>query len=167
MARNGVIGRDGALPWRLPDDLRRFKALTMGKPILMGRRTWESIGRPLPGRHSIVVSRQPGLAIEGATVVRSLDEAIRAAGNVSEVCIIGGAELYREALPRTDVIHLTRVHASVEADVFLPAIDATEWEVVTRVDCPADERHAYPCSFLTLRRIHDARAPHVTPSNAG
>jgi dihydrofolate reductase len=149
----GGIGRGGTLPWHLPEDLKRFKALTMGKPIVMGRRTWESIGRPLPGRRSIVVSRRPGLEIKGASVVSSLDEALCVARDVPEICIIGGAELYREALPRADVIHLTRVHATVEADVFLPFIDTAEWEVVARVDCPADERHAYPYSFLTMRRV--------------
>jgi dihydrofolate reductase len=152
----GGIGRGGTLPWHLPEDLKRFKALTLGKPIVMGRRTWESIGRPLPGRRSIVVSRQPRLVIEGATVVCSLDEALRAAGDVPEVCVIGGSELYREALPRADVLHLTRVHASVEADVFLPFIDSAEWEVVAREDCAADERHEYSFSFLTLHRARAA-----------
>lgn len=153
---HGGIGRDGALPWHLPEDLKRFKALTMGKPIVMGRRTWDSIGRPLPGRRSIVVSRQPGLAIEGAEVYDSLGAALQAAAGAPETCVIGGADIYRQALPRAGLVHLTRVHASVQADTFLPALDAGDWEEVAREDRPADERHAHAYSFLTLRRL---RAP--------
>lgn len=149
----GGIGRGGGLPWHLPEDLKRFKALTMGKPIVMGRRTWDSIGRPLPGRRSIVVSRQAGLALEGAEVVGSLEQALRATSAVPEVCVIGGAELYRLALPRADVIHLTRVHATVEADTFLPALEPLDWEEVSSERHPSDERHAHSYSFVTLRRI--------------
>ena len=149
----GGIGRDGGLPWRLPEDLKRFKALTMGKPMVMGRRTWDSIGRPLPGRRSIVVSRQPGLVIEGGDVCESVEAALQAAAGAPEVCVIGGAEIYRQALPHADVIHLTRVHAEVDADTFLPRLDAGEWEEVAREDHPADERHAHAYSFLTLRRL--------------
>jgi dihydrofolate reductase len=152
----GGIGRGGGLPWHLPEDLKRFKAITMGKPIVMGRRTWDSIGRPLPGRRSIVVSRQAGLAIEGAEVVGSLEQALRAASDAPEVCVIGGAELYRLALPRAEVVHLTRVHATVEADTFLPALDPSDWKEVSSERHEADERHAHPYSFVTLRRI---RAP--------
>jgi dihydrofolate reductase len=150
---HGGIGRDGRLPWHLPEDLKRFKALTMGHPIVMGRRTWDSIGRPLPGRRSIVLSRQPGLVIEGAEVVPSLENALRVAGAAPEVLVIGGAEIYREALPLADWIHLTRVHATVQADTFFPRLDAAEWEEVAREDRAADERHAHPYSFVTLRRI--------------
>jgi dihydrofolate reductase len=153
---HGGIGRDGGLPWHLPADLKRFKALTMGKPIVMGRRTWDSIGRPLPGRRSLVVSRQPGLALDGAEVFESLDAALQAVAGAPEACVIGGAEIYRQALPRAEVVYLTRVHGSVQADTFLPALDAADWEEVAREDCPADDRHAYPCSFLTLRRVSRA-----------
>ena len=152
----GAIGHEGQLPWRLPEDLKRFKAITMGKPIVMGRRTWDSIGRPLPGRRSIVVSRQAGLAIEGAEVVGSLEQALQAASDAPEACVIGGADLYRLALPMAEVVHLTRVHATVEADTFLPALDPSDWEEVSSERHPADERHAYPYSFVTLRRL---RAP--------
>ena len=148
----GGIGRGGRLPWHLPEDLRRFKALTMGKPIVMGRRTWDSIGRPLPGRRSIVVSRQAGLGIEGAEVVASLDEALRAAGDAAEVCVIGGAEIYREALRLADTLYLTRVHATVEADTFFPALDRSVWAEAGCEPRPADDRHAHPYSFVTLRR---------------
>lgn len=152
----GGIGHAGGLPWHLPADLKRFKAITMGKPILMGRRTWDSIGRPLPGRRSIVVSRQAGLAIEGAEVVGSLEEALRVASDAPEACVIGGAELYRLALPMAGLVHLTRVHATVEADTFLPELEPSDWEEVSSERHPADERHAYPYSFVTLRRV---RAP--------
>jgi dihydrofolate reductase len=148
----GGIGRDGGLPWHLPEDLRRFKALTMGKPMLMGRRTWDSIGRPLPGRRSIVVSRQPGLAIDGADVAGSLEEALRLAGDVPEICVIGGAELYRAALPLADRIYLTRVHATVAADTFLPALNPSDWTVAAREEHPSDVRHAHSFSFVELRR---------------
>lgn len=149
----GGIGRDGGLPWHLPDDLKRFKSLTMGKPIVMGRRTWDSIGRPLPGRRSLVVSRQRGLEIPGAEVANSLEDALNIAGDVPEVCIIGGSELYRAALPRADLVHLTRVHATVAADTFLPPLDPADWEQVSCERYPADERHAHAVSFITLRRI--------------
>jgi dihydrofolate reductase len=149
---HGGIGLGGTLPWRLPDDLRRFKALTMGKPIVMGRRTHDSIGRALPGRHNIVISRQPRLRIEGCTVVDSLDAALAAAGPVPEVVVIGGADVYRLALPGAQTLHLTRVHADVGADTFFPALDAADWEEVEREDRPADEQHAHAVSYLTLRR---------------
>jgi len=150
---HGGIGRDGGLPWHLPEDLKRFKSLTLGKPIVMGRRTWDSIGRPLPGRRSVVVSRQPGLAIDGALVCDSLEAALDAVADAPEVSAIGGAEVYRRGLPLADVIHLTRVHASVEADTFFPPLDAADWEEVAREDRPPDERHAHAFSFLTLRRV--------------
>ena len=150
--RNG-IGRDGRLPWHLPEDLRRFKRITMGKPIVMGRRTWESIGRPLPGRHNIVISRQPGLVAPGITPVGSLDDALHAAGDVPEVCVIGGAEIFRLALPLAQEIHLTRVHALVDADTFFPPLDPAEWEEIGREDHPADEHHSHPYSFIKLVRV--------------
>ena len=148
----GAIGRDGGLPWRLPDDLKRFKALTMGKPIVMGRKTWESIGKPLPGRHNIVITRQAGFAVSGVTVVASLDEALLAAGDVPEVCIIGGAEIYRLALPRTELIHLTRVQAIVDADTYFPELTAGEWDQVLVEQHGADEKHPFAYSFVELRR---------------
>ncbi len=148
----GAIGRDGGLPWRLPDDLKRFKALTMGKPIVMGRRTWDSIGKPLPGRHNILITRQAGFDVPGVTVVASLDAALDAAGDVPEICIIGGAEIYRLALPRTDLIHLTRVHATVDADTYFPHLVAGEWDEVVVEERPADARHSFAHDFVELRR---------------
>ena len=147
-----AIGLGGGLPWHLPEDLRRFKALTLGKPVVMGRRTWESIGRPLPGRHNIVMTCRPDFAPAGATVVASFDEALESAAGAPEVCVIGGAELFRLALPVADALHLTRVHAVVEADTFFPEIDTSRWREVAREDRPADERHAHGFSFIELRR---------------
>lgn len=147
-----AIGHAGALPWRLSEDLKRFKMLTLGKPIVMGRKTWDSIGRPLPGRHNIVVTRQRGLELPGATVVASLEDALRAAGDVPEVCIIGGAEIYRLALPLADVLHVTRVHATVAADTWFPPIDPSEWTEVAREPRAADERHAHAFDFVELHR---------------
>ena len=148
----GGIGRNGGLPWHLPEDLKRFRALTLGKPIVMGRRTWESIGRPLPGRRSLVVSRRRDFAPPGVEVFDSLAAALAAAESQPETCVIGGAQIYAQALPHADVIHLTRVHTSAGADTFFPALDAAQWEEIAREDRSADERHAWPCSFLTLRR---------------
>ena len=148
----GAIGCDGRLPWHLPNDLKRFKALTMGKPIVMGRRTWESIGRPLPGRLNVVITRQVEMAAAGCAVVGSFDEALAVSRPAEEICVIGGAEVYRLALPRAQVIHRTQVHATVAADTFFPALDAADWKEVTRQEHPADDRHAYPYSFLELRR---------------
>jgi dihydrofolate reductase len=154
----GGIGVHGRLPWHLPADLKRFKALTMGRPIIMGRRTWDSIGRPLPGRHSIVVTRDRELAIDGATVVHSFEEARRAAGPGAAACVIGGADLFALALPIANVIELTRVHARVEADTFLPPIDPSAWRETHRERHAADDRHAYPFSFVTLVRADAVRA---------
>jgi dihydrofolate reductase len=153
VAQNGVIGVDNRLPWHLPDDLKRFKALSMGKPIVMGRRTFESIGKPLPGRTNIVVSRQPELVIAGAIVTPSLDAALAAAGAVPEVVVIGGAELFRQVLPRTDVVHLTRVHAHVAGDVVFPELDPGEWRETAVEHHAADERHQYAFTFVTLERF--------------
>ena len=149
----GAIGRDGQLPWRLPEDLKRFKALTLGKAVVMGRKTWDSIGRPLPGRLNIVVTRQSGLELPGATVVGSLAEAMVVAGAAPEVCIIGGAEIYRLALPMADTLHITRVHAVVDADTHFPALDLQQWEEVSREERAADERHAHAYAFVDLRRV--------------
>jgi dihydrofolate reductase len=152
VSENDVIGKNNALPWRLSEDLKRFKAVTMGKPIVMGRKTYDSIGKPLPGRLNIVVSRQAGLAIAGCVVKDSLRAALDAVRDASEVCVIGGAEIYRQALPLADVIYLTRVHAKIEGDSYFPKLSVQEWREEFREGHVADERHAYPFSFITLRR---------------
>lgn len=149
-ARNGVIGRDNALPWRLPADLAYFKQVTLGHPIIMGRRTWESIGRPLPGRRNIVVSRNPRYEAPGATVVSSLEEAWRAAGEAEEACVIGGTSLFAEALPTADRIHLTEVEADVPGDTFFPEFDRSEWTEREVLAHPRDERHQYPFRIVVL-----------------
>jgi len=151
-ARNGVIGRDNQLPWRLPADLAYFKRVTMGHPVIMGRRTWESIGRPLPGRHNIVVTRNPDYKAEGATVVASLDAAWRAAGAADEACVIGGTSLFAEALPQADRIHLTEVEADVEGDTWFPAFDRSQWTEREVARQARDERHEHPFRIVVLER---------------
>ena len=152
VARNGVIGRDNALPWRLPADMAHFKRVTMGHPIVMGRRTWESIGKPLAGRKNIVVTHQPDYQAPGCTVVHSLEEAWSAAGDADEVCVIGGTTLFEESLPLADRIHLTEVEAEVEGDTLLPPFDRGEWDEREVQRHPADARHAYPFRILVLER---------------
>jgi dihydrofolate reductase len=152
MARNRVIGRDNALPWRLPADLAHFKKVTMGHPIVMGRRTYESIGKALPGRKSIVVTHNRAYAAPGCIVVPSLEAAWQAAGDAEEVCVIGGTSLFREALPVADVIHLTEVEAEVEGDTYFPEFDRGEWTETEIARHGVDERHAYPMRILRLDR---------------
>jgi len=144
---NGVMGRDNALPWHLPDDLKRFKRLTMGKPVIMGRKTFESIGKPLPGRLNIVVTRDTNYLHEGVQVVHGVDEALEAAADAPEAMVIGGAELFRLFLPQAGRIHLTRVHGTVDGDVMWPALDIRQWDVIERERHEADERHAHAMTF--------------------
>lgn len=152
MAENGVIGRESRLPWRLSADLRRFKALTLGKPLLMGRRTFESLGRPLPGRHNIVLTRDRRWAAEGVTVVHSVDEAVAMAAGSQELMVIGGADVYRQCWPRLQRIELTRVHAQPEGDTRLEGLDWSGWNVVSCERHAADERNEHDFSFVTLMR---------------
>lgn len=152
-AENDAIGKDNQLLCRLPDDLKHFKAVTMGKPVVMGRKTFDSIGKPLPGRLNIVVTRQSSLAIPGCAVVDSIESAMQAAGDAQEICMIGGAELYRQALSLTHRIYLTRIHAHLEGDVFFPPLSMSEWRETHREPHAADERHPYPFTFITLERI--------------
>ncbi|HYL70402.1 MAG TPA: type 3 dihydrofolate reductase [Candidatus Dormibacteraeota bacterium] len=152
MAQNGVIGRGNALPWRLPEDLKRFREYTLGKPILMGRKTFESIGRPLPGRLNLVLTRDPHWHGEGVTAVHSVEEALQRTRDSEELVAIGGAEIYRLLLPLARRIYLTHVHADVAGDAFFPAFDPAQWDDVDYRVHPADERHAYPVTFVTLER---------------
>lgn len=150
---NDVIGRDNGMPWHLPDDLKYFKARTMGKPMLMGRKTFESIGKPLPGRTSLVMTRDAAWrGPEGVVVVRSLDEALEWARNAPELCVVGGAEVFRLAWPFARRLFLTRIHAQIPGDTFFPKIDPAEWRETERTEHSADDRHAYPLSFITLER---------------
>ena len=151
-ARNGVIGRDNRLPWRLPADLAYFKQATMGHPVIMGRRTWESIGRALPGRKNIVVSRNPRYEAPGATVVGSLDEAWRESAGAEEACVIGGTSLFEEALRVADRIHLTEVEAEVPGDTWFPDFDRSDWAEREIARHPRDERHEHPFRILLLER---------------
>ena len=151
---NNVIGAQGDLPWRLPDDLRRFKTVTMGKPIVMGRKTWESIGRALPGRQNIVITRQQDFAAEGCDVVQSTDAAIAVAGDVSEIMVIGGSEVYTLFLPVAQRLYLTRVHADVNGDAFFPAVDADEWQLVSDEAHSADRRNEFDFSFRIYERTN-------------
>jgi dihydrofolate reductase len=153
VADNGVIGRANTLPWRLPDDLKRFKELTLAKPVVMGRKTFDSIGKPLPGRTNIVISRQPDLKIEGCVVVNSLPAAIVAARAAPEIMLIGGAQLYRSAMHMVGRIHLTRVHADVAGDTLFPILDMQQWRETIVAEHPADDRHAYAFTFVVLDRI--------------
>jgi dihydrofolate reductase len=152
MADNGVIGRGNALPWRLPADLKRFRSLTLGKPVLMGRRTFESIGRPLTGRVNLVLTRDAHWAADGALAVHTVAEALEQARESAELVVIGGAQVYTLALPLARRLYLTQVHAQVPGDSFFPPYDPAEWRDVERSAQPADERHAWPLTFLTLER---------------
>lgn len=154
-ADNGVIGWRGGLPWRLPEDLRRFKALTLGKPCIMGRKTWDSLPRkPLPGRSNIVVTRDQTFHAEGATVAHALDDAIALAEreNSEEIMIIGGAEIFREALPHADRIYLTEVHGAFEGDVVMPPFDVNQWREIGREDHAPGEASEIGFSFVMLER---------------
>jgi dihydrofolate reductase len=152
MARNGVIGRDNQLPWHLPEDLKRFRARTVGKPVLMGRRTFESIGRPLPQRTNLILTRQPGFCPSGVQSVHSLDEALAASAGAAELVVIGGAEVYRAALPVARRIYLTRIEADVPGDTCFPELDLRAWRQVECALWPADARHAHALTFETLER---------------
>lgn len=151
--RNKVIGKDGGLPWRLPDDMKHVRAVTMGKPLIMGRRTYDSIGKPLPGRTNIVLTSDPSFNPEGVIVARSPEEAVRLAGDVPEIIVFGGAGVFAEFLPVADRIYLTEVDASVEGgDTYFPPFDRNEWREVERVDHPRDDRHPHPFRMITLDR---------------
>ncbi|RLK51319.1 dihydrofolate reductase [Alkalispirillum mobile] len=152
LSDNGVIGRDNDLPWRIPADLQHFKARTRGRPIIMGRRNYESIGRPLPGRHNIVLTRQRDWQAEGCTVVHDPAAALAAAGDVEEVMIIGGEAIYRRFLPDADRLELTRIHAEVAGDTYFPEIDLADWEVVAEHQPPSDETNGWPLTYQTLER---------------
>ena len=159
MAQNGVIGRGNRLPWRLPEDLRRFKASTMGKPILMGRKTFESIGHPLAGRLNIVLTRDAHWSATGVAVVHTVEAALAAAGDAGELMVIGGAEIYQLVMPFARRIYLTHVHADVAGDTFFPDFDPTQWVDVECSSHPADDEHAYAVTFVTLERRNAPEAP--------
>ncbi len=152
VARNRAIGQGGRLPWHLPDDLRHFRSKTLGKTVLMGRRTFESIGKALPGRRNVVVTRDATFEAPGATVVYTLEAALEAAHDAQEIMVIGGASLYADLLPRAERIYMTSVHADVEGDAFFPELDPDEWVEAGREHHAADERHAHAFTFIELFR---------------
>lgn len=160
-AENGVIGRNNALPWHLPEDLRYFKRVTMGKPIVMGRKTYEAIGKPLPGRTNIVITRNSAFRAEGVKVVSSLEAALELAGNVAaidgveEAVVIGGSEIYQSAIPLADRLYITEVHASVEGDAVLPRIDWAQWRETSREYHAAQAPDHYDYSFVCYERAAD------------
>ena len=152
MDKKGVIGLEGDLPWRLSADLKHFKAITMNKPLIMGRKTHESIGRPLPGRKNIVLTHAKDFDAEGCTIVHSLDDAFQAAGDVDEVMIMGGSGIYDQSLARAGRLYLTEVHADVKGDVNFPEFDKAKWLEIERQDHFADEKNDLDYSFVVLER---------------
>jgi len=161
MAQNGVIGRDNTLPWHLPQDLKRFKAITLGKPILMGRKTFESIGKPLPGRTNLVLTRDRHWRAEGVVVAHSVEDAIERARGAAELMAIGGAEVYRLLMPVARRIYLTHVHADVPGDTYFPDFDPTQWVDAQCTTHPADEKNAYAMTFVTLEHRGKPQTPRV------
>lgn len=156
MDDNRLIGRDNALPWRLPDDMRWFRDHTMGKPCIMGRKTWDSLPerfRPLPGRLNVVVTRNRDFEARGAVVVHSIEDALSVAGDAEEVVIIGGADLFGRLMPVVDRLYLTQVHDAADGDVYFPEFDRDEWRETCREFHPADDRHAQAFTWMILDRI--------------
>lgn len=151
MSRNKVIGRDGALPWRLPDDMKHVREVTMGKPLIMGRRTYDSIGRPLPGRTSIVLTRDPAFHPEGVLIARTPEEALRLAGDVPEIIVFGGAQVFKEFLPKVERVYLTEVDADVEGDTYFD-LGPGDWVVRSKEHHERDERHTLGFDVMTLER---------------
>ncbi len=158
IARNGVIGAGGDLVWRISDDLKWFKKITLGKPIVMGRKTFESIGKPLPGRDNIVISRRTDFAPKGVIVARTIDEALQLgqewarASDADEVCVIGGGEIYAQTLPIADRVYLTRVDAAPAGDVYFPDLDLRDWDVTRESSAQKNARNEYDCEFFILDR---------------
>ena len=157
VSENNVIGRDNQLPWHLPEDLQYFKSVTMGKPILMGRKTYDSIGRPLPGRANIVITRDPNWTAEGVIVVNSLEDAMAEGAQAcnatesDEIMVIGGAQIYRDCLPIADKLYLTKVDAEIEGDAFFPEIDNNQWQKTS--EKTPNDLAKYPYRFIILERI--------------
>ncbi|KPF69269.1 dihydrofolate reductase [beta proteobacterium AAP99] len=155
-AANGVIGANNALPWHLPEDMAHFKALTLGKPVVMGRKTWDSLPprfRPLPGRQNIVVTRNAAWRAEGATAVHSLSDALKAAGDAPEVMLIGGAQLYAEGLPIAQRVYLTEIEREYEGDAFFPLLPAFQWRGTAREDHVSEKDTSLAFSFVTYERV--------------
>ncbi|MCL5975480.1 MAG: type 3 dihydrofolate reductase [Gammaproteobacteria bacterium] len=153
MDEQGLIGRDNDLPWRLSADLQYFRRITMGKPILMGRKTHESIGRALPGRQNIVVSSLTDYQAEGCDVVNSIEAALKLAADADEIMVIGGSSLFEQMFDTVDKLYLTRVHAELEGDTWFPEWDQTQWQLISQESHPADEKNDYAYSFEVYQRV--------------
>jgi len=153
--KNGVIGDDGGIPWRLPADLQYFKRVTMGKPLIMGRKTHESIGRPLPGRQNIVLTRQRDYHAPGCTVVHSIEEALAAAGDAEEVMVAGGGSVYRQFLPLAHRLYLTLVDTTAEGETTFPPFDREKWRLIFEEAHPVDEENPFPYRFTIFERRND------------
>ncbi|HET9843854.1 MAG TPA: dihydrofolate reductase [Gammaproteobacteria bacterium] len=151
MSENRVIGKDNKLPWHLPNDLKHFKNLTLGKAVLMGRKTFESIGKLLPDRTNIVLTTDPAYVISSGIVVNSIEEALAIGETFPELMVIGGETLFRQCISIADTMHLTLVHTTIDGDTFFPAFDQNIWQEVERIDMPKDEKHVFAYSFLTLK----------------
>lgn len=156
MGRNRVIGIGNKLPWRMPADLKHFKALTLGKPVIMGRKTYDSIGRPLPGRVNIVVTRGDDFSPAGVIVCRSLDEALAAASGAEEAMVIGGASFYEQCLPRAERLYLTVIEHDFAGDAWFPEYDVAQWHVIESEAHPGDPENPHPYRFVTLERVRSA-----------
>ncbi|MGQ0738480.1 MAG: type 3 dihydrofolate reductase [Bacteroidota bacterium] len=154
-ATNNAIGKDGKMPWRLPNDMKHFKNITWGMPVVMGRKTFESLGKVLPGRKNIIISRQPGWKADGTVVVKSIEDALFVARetDAKEVMVVGGGEIYKALFDKASRIYLTRVEAEPEADTFFPSLDPKQWWLVNQKNHEADEKNAYNYSFQTWERI--------------
>ena len=147
-----IIGKKNGLPWYLPADLKHFKEITTGKPVIMGKTTYNSIGKPLPGRTNIILSGDKNLEVQGAKVAHSIEEALKAAGNAAEVMVIGGASIYKQFLPLANKMYLTKVYNDFEGDVYFPELNLDEWQEIERQDFKANGKNAYDYSFLTFHR---------------
>jgi dihydrofolate reductase len=152
MDKNRLIGKDNRIPWRLPADMRRFRRMTLGKPVVMGRRTFESLGKPLKKRINVVLTRNHDYQAEGCIVVHSIEEVLDVVKDHQEVMICGGAPIYAQFLPRADRLYLTRIHDCFEGDVYFPAFNLDEWQEIERIDYQPDENNPYPYSFLSLQK---------------
>ncbi len=152
MDRNRLIGNNNQLPWHLPADFAHFKSVTMGKPVIMGRKTYESIGKPLPGRTNIVLTRDPGMTFEGVSCASSIEQALALVADAEEVMIIGGSTIYEMLLPQANRLYLTYVDAEFEGDAWFPEFDNNQWSEIESVLRNADEKNAYDCRFVTLEK---------------
>lgn len=155
ISQNNVIGQNNQLPWHLPADLQHFKSITMGKPILMGRKTFQSIGRPLPGRQNIILTQDKNFIAKDCIIAHSIAEALQMVAKQPEIFIIGGAALFVEMLPHIDTLYLTLIHHTFEGDTFFPVLNKEDWQEIERTDFVADERNPYPFSFITLKRSNN------------